>query len=404
MKLTDTQCRNAKPKDKSYKLADGNGLFLEVRPNGTKHWRYRYRISGKENLYAVGLYPETSLAGARAERADARELVKQGIHPAHHRKIERIKRENAANNTLKGIAQEWIESRSAKWSPRYRDQVARMLEQNAYPQLGRLPIQQIEAAQLLEVVKKVEARGANKYAILLRQTLSQIYDYAIATLRAEYNIAQSLRGAITVPRTRHHPYLKLDELPTFIETLENYKGYRQTVLALKILMRVFVRPVELYEAPWEEFNLAEKVWRIPAERIKMREDHIVPLSTQVVALLESLHEITGHSKWLFPNTRRPREPMGPTTLNRALQFMGYKGRLVPHGFRGTASTILHEQGWSSDVIERQLAHAERNKVRAAYNHASYLQERTTMMQGWSDFLDGLGEKSNVVPIKQAVNH
>jgi len=403
MKLTDTQCRNAKTKEKTYKLTDGNGLYLEVRPNGTKHWRYRYRIAGKENLYAVGLYPETSLADARAERGDARELVKQGIHPAHHRKIERIKRENAANNTLKAIAQEWMESRSTKWSPKYRDQVERMLEQNAYPQLGRLPIQQIEAAQLLEVIKKVEARGANKYAILLRQTLSQIYDYAIATLRAEFNIAQSLRGAITVPRTKHHPYLKLDELPDFIKTLEGYGGQRQTVLALQILMRLFVRPVELYEAPWEEFHLKEKVWRIPAERIKMREDHIVPLSDQVLDLLEELQQLTGHSQWLFPNTRRPREPMGPTTLNRALQFMGYKGRLVPHGFRGTASTILHEQGWSSDVIERQLAHAERNKVRAAYNHASYLKERTEMMQAWSDFLDGLNSGENVVPIRAAAN-
>lgn len=208
---------------------------------------------------------------------------------------------------------------------------------------------------------------------------------------------------LEVPRTRHHPYLKLEELPDFIDTLESYKGHRQTVLALKILMRVFVRPVELYEAPWEEFKLKEKLWRIPADRIKMREYHVVPLSDQVVIMLGELHKITGHSKWLFPNTRRPREPMGPTTLNRALQFMGYKGRLVPHGFRGTASTILHEQGWSSEVIERQLAHAERNKVRAAYNHASYLQERTTMMQAWCDFLDGLSEKGNVVPIKQVVN-
>lgn len=404
MSLTDIQIRNARPSEKPQKLTDGDGLYLEVKPTGAKLWRYRYRIEGKENTYALGVYPEIGLRQAREELREARKLVKQSIHPAHHRKDEKRRRAAENKNTFEAVAKEWIEQNKKNWSGTYLRQVERTLNADVYKKIGTLPAKNVTPAHLLDILKKVEKR-APTVAILLRQWFSGIFRYAVSTLRAEYDPAASLKGAITRPRVQHHKPLSPNEIPKFLKALDSYGGYRTTVIALRLLLYLFTRPVELRAAEWSEFDLesGEPQWRIPARRMKMRETHIVPLSSQAVGLLKELNELTGGQKLLFPNYRRPRTYMTATTLNRALERMGYGGRFSSHGFRATASTILNELGYRSELIERQLAHAERNKSRASYNQAQYLADRREMMQAWADYLDGLATGAEVVPMNASRN-
>lgn len=387
--LTDAKCRNAKPAERPYKLTDAKGLYLEVRPSGAKLWRYRYRIAGKENLYALGEYPTTGLERARAERVAARELVKQGIHPAHNRKAQKARQLASNENTFQTVATRWVDLRAtkAKWSPYYRKQVAGILEADAYPFIGSLPIRSVTSAHLLEIIRRVEERGAETIAILLRQTCSAIFRHAVSNLLADADPAAALRGAIERPKVQHSKPLAPAAMPKFHEALTKFGGYRPTIIALRLLMLTFVRTIELRAAEWKEFDLDGAQWRIPASRMKMREAHIVPLSTQAVLLLRELQTLTGGQRYLFPNNRAPKKPMAATTLNRALERMGYGGRLSAHGFRATASTVLNECGYKADVIERQLAHKERSKTRGSYNQAQYLAERQEMMQQWADMLD-----------------
>lgn len=391
MSLTDAKIRNTKPADKPIKLTDAGGLYLEVRPTGAKLWRYRYRIDGKENIFAIGDYPRIGLAEARGERDKARELVRQKVHPAHNRQAERLTASSANTNTFEVVAREWIAKKSIKWTPYYLRQVERFLAADVFPFVGKFPIRNVTAAHLLEIIRRIEARDAHSVALLIRQWSSAIFRYAVATLRADNDPAAALKGAIHRPKIEHHKPLSRSQIAEFTQALNQYGGYRTTVIALKLILLTFVRTVELRKASWSEFDLERGEWRIPAERMKMRVAHIVPLSRQALALLQELQTYTGQRAMLFPNYRNPNECMTPTTLNRALERMGFNGKdsigFSAHGFRATASTILNEMGYRSDVIERQLAHAERNKVRASYNQAEYLAERREMMQVWADMID-----------------
>jgi integrase len=401
--LTDTKLRTAKPTDKPIKLTDSGGLYLEVRPTGAKLWRYRYRIAGKENVFAIGEYPAVGLSNARAIREAARVLVKQGVHPAHNRRATVTAQVAENADTFKAISLEWIEQRKSKWTPYYLRQVERFLNADVHPYIGTMPIRKVTAAHVLDIIKRVEKRGAETVALMVRQWCSAIFRYAVANLRADTDPAAALKGAIHRPKVEHHKPLSRNQIADFVKALEGYAGYRTTVIALRLMLLTFVRTVELRGAQWSEFDFDRAEWRIPAERMKMREQHIVPLSRQAVELLRELHTYTGGRGMLFPNYRNPKTCMTATTLNRALERMGFNGKdsigFSAHGFRATASTILNEIGFRPDVIERQLAHAERNKVRASYNQAEYLEERRAMMQQWADMIDEFGgERNNVVPL------
>lgn len=423
MSLTDSRIRSTKPSVKPVKITDGSGLYLEVRPSGAKLWRYRYRIAGKENVFAGGEYVQApkgetkeqiharcnagmlTLAEARVAREEWRALVKQGIHPAHNRQAARLATHTENGNTFEAVAREWISKKRSGWSAYYLRQVERFLEADMFPYIGNLPIRNVTAAHILEIVRRVEGRGAESVALLARQWTSAIFRYAVSTLRADADPAAALKGAIHRPKVKHHKPLSRDQIAEFLKALDSYGGYRTTVIALRLILLTFVRTVELRAALWAEIDLERAEWRIPAERMKMREPHLVPLSRQSVKLLRELHTYTGGRAFLFPNYRNPKTCMTPTTLNRALERMGFNGKgsigFSAHGFRATASTILNELGYRSEVIERQLAHAERNKVRASYNQAEYLKDRRVMMQQWADLIDEMAKaESRVAPIKR----
>lgn len=422
MSLTDAKIRNTKAGDKPVKLADGQGLYLEIRPTGAKLWRYRYRIADKENLFALGEYAQPAsgeteaeahlrhqtdrltLAEARTKRAECRALVVQGIHPAHHRQAKRLTLQADNANTFEAVAREWIDRKRPAWTNVYLRQVESFLQADVFPHIGKLPLRTVTAAHLLEIIRRVEGRGAETVALLIRQWCSAIFRYAVATLRADSDPAAALKGAIHRPKTEHNTPLTRPQVTQFLTTLESFGGYRTTVIALRLMLLTAVRTVELRGARWEELDLDAAEWRIPASRMKMRQPHIVPLSRQAVTLLRELRTYTGGRSFLFPNYRTPNQCMTATTLNRALERMGLNGKdsigFSAHGFRGTFSTLLHELGYRPDVIERQLAHAERNSVRAAYNQAEYLEDRRTMMQAWADLCDSLAHKDGkVIPLR-----
>jgi integrase len=407
MALTDTRIRSEKPAPKPLKLTDSGGLYLEVRPTGSKLWRYRYRLHGKENVYALGEYPNRLprveseeeaaqrragglllLAEARQERDRCRGLVKQGINPAHQRKLEKLKAAHASRETFEAIAREWVDTRIKGWSQSYHKGVMRIVNGDLIPALGALPMRNIKAAHLLAVLKKIEKRGASAVAARARFLSSEIWRYAVATLRADSDLAATLRGAIRMPEHVHHPALKRDEIPAFLSALENYSGRPETIIAFKLLLLLFPRPSELLGATWEEFDLDAALWRVPAQRMKMRQEHLVPLPKQAVELLRGLQFLSGHRKHLFPHRDCPDQPMTDNALRQALHVMGFSRKLTPHGFRATASTALNELGYSGDWIEKQLAHEERNRIRAAYHRALYVEERRGMLQAWADLLDG----------------
>jgi len=399
-RLTDAHARNAKRRPRPYKLPDGGGLHLLVTPGGSKLWRFRYRLGGVENTFAVGEYPLVGLQQAREARDAARRLVKEGIHPAHNRANRRSETLIAAANTFEAIAREWIDQHRLRWSSYYLNQVETVLPNDVFPTIGRFPIKAVTAHQLLAIMQRVAKRGAPSVAILIRQWSSAIFRYATATLRADTDPASALKGAVTKPKVKHKLALKVKEIGVLSKQLDCAGGTEEVRIALKLLLLTFVRPGELRGAYWTEFDIEAAEWRIPAERMKMREPHTVPLSYQAIELLCKLREMGGHGPQLFPNIRDPKRIMSPTTLNRFLERIGYAGKFSAHGFRATASTALNEMNYRTKVIERQLAHRERNTVRAAYNHASYMPERRRMMQEWADFVDAQrSAPDNVIPIR-----
>ncbi|MBS0236207.1 MAG: tyrosine-type recombinase/integrase [Proteobacteria bacterium] len=387
MALTDTTIRNAKRQDKQYRLVDGDGLHLLVMPNGSKYWQLRYRFAGKEKLLALGVYPTISLAEARERRMAARKQLANDIDPGQAKKESKRQVFLQTQNSFELVAREWHEGRTLGWTPHHAKDVIRRLEMDIFPPLGNRPINEITAPELLEAIRLIEKRGAIDIAHRAVQTCGQIFRYAIATGRAERNPAADLKGALRTRAKGNYSYLKASELPEFLSKLAAYDGHIQTKLALRLLLLTFVRTSELRAAEWVEINFEKAEWRIPAERMKMREQHIVPLSRQALALLQELYGLTGHTPYVFPGQNNPSKFMSENTLLYAIYRMGYHSRATGHGFRATASTILNEHGFRSEVIERQLAHAERNKVRASYNHAQYLPERQKMMQWWADYLD-----------------
>jgi integrase len=384
--LSDAAVRNAKPKAKAYKVADGDGLFLLITPSGSKYWRLKYFFAGKEKLLALGVYPDVSLTDARERRMQARKVLAAGNDPAEVKKEAKRLLLQKHENTFEVIAREWHQNRLAKWTPEHAKKIQKRLETHVFGRIGSRPIADITTAELLSVMRKIEEHGG-EIAHRLLQICGQVFSYAVITQRATINPAVSLRGALKPVVKNNHAYIKPNELSEYLKKLEAYDGALQTKLAMKFLLLTFVRTGELRGAAWAEIDLDKGEWRIPAERMKMRDPHIVPLSRQAIAILKELQPVTGQWKYVFPNQHKPAGHMSENTILYALYRMGYHSRATGHGFRSTASTVLNEHGFPSDVIERQLAHGERNQVRAAYNHAQYLSERRKMMQWWADYLE-----------------
>ena len=400
MALTNVAVQGAKPKAKRYILKDEKGLYLEVSPSGGKWWRLRYWIAGRENRLSLGTFPEVSLAQARARRDDARKLLAEGLDPSATRKAEKAEAQ-AGGETFELVALEWFERFRGKWTAPHAGRILTRLKKDVFPFIGSRPIHEINAPELLSAMRRIEARGAIETAHRALQNCGQVFRYAVACGKAERDPSGDLRGALTPTKEKHHPSITdPKELGELLRAIDAYQGSHVVRCALKLAPLVFVRPGELRKAEWSEVDLEAAEWRIPAAKMKMRVQHIVPLSRQAVAILRELHPLTGAGTFLFPGVRSSAKPMSENTVNAALRYMGYStDQVTGHGFRSTASTLLNEQGWNRDAIERQLAHAERNNVRAAYNFAEFLPERRKMMQAWADFLDGLRQGGKVVPIR-----
>jgi integrase len=403
MTLTDTRIRNAKLRLTAYKLSDGGGMYLLVKPDGARYWRMDYRFAGKRRTLALGVYPTVTLSNARASRENARALLAKGTDPNAAKKVAKRTAKHASENTFEAIAREWAANQRNRLAPRYYALLVSRLEADMFPQIGSRPIADVDAPELLEALRKVEKRGVIETARRLRQMCGQVFRYAIASGRAKYDPTADLRGALKSPgRPRGHKALPLHEVPNFLRALEVYDGDPRTLLALRLMIFTFARTTELRGAQWSEFEDPEgdeALWRIPAERMKMKHEHLVPLAPQAVAVLRKLRALPNSeaSTFLFPSPSRDRY-MSNNTMLYALYRMGYHGRATVHGFRAMASTALNEMGFRPDVIERQLAHQEQNAVRAAYNRAEYLSERRAMMKHWAGYLDSLDGK-NVVAFK-----
>jgi integrase len=396
--LNDIQCRNAKPEAKPYKLTDGKGLYLEVKPNGVKAWRYRFRLTGKESVFAIGDYPAIPLVEARKKREAARDLVKRGINPAHNRQLEKIKQGQEAATTFEAVALEWLALKD--WEKVTKDRRLDMLKRVVFPTIGHLPVKQVTPAHILSILQE-RAKISPTVAAEAKRTMQGVFDLAICTLRAESDPVHPVRNALPANKTQHKRALGNDETGQLLRDLEEHKGNYQTGAAFKLMWYTLCRPSEAIEAEWEEFDLDAALWKIPAERMKKRKEHIMPLPSQAVEVLRSMHAITGKHVHVFPNRDDRSKPMTSATMRQALKTLGWAGKYSPHATRTTGSTKLNEMGYRSDWIEKQLAHAEMNAVRRTYNHADYLADRATMMQHWADFLDGLKQGADVLPFKKS---
>jgi len=396
MPLTDTKIRKAKPGDKPHKLADGGGLYLLITKAG-KYWRWKYRHQGKERVMALGVYPDVSLTQARKLHQDARAVLASDLDPAKHRQEQRSARQAQALN-FETVARRWWEHWKDGCTDNTAMYVMARLEADIFPEIGAHPVASIQTSAFRDAVKKIEARGALDMAKRNWQVCGQIMRYAVAHDLAERNPVADVRpGDILKTRPkRNFSRVTEQELPALLAAIEGYAGGEHTVLALKLMALTFVRTSELIAAKWAEFDLDAARWNIPAERMKMRTPHVVPLSRQALAVLEKLKAISYGRDLLFPGERNHAAPMSNNTILFALYRMGYRSRMTGHGFRGVASTILHEHGWPHEHIEAQLAHQERNAVSAAYNHAQYLQQRAKMMQWWGNYLESLITTGNVV--------
>jgi len=406
MPLTNAAVRAAKPgvtpdgrqTDKPYKLADGGGLYLEVAPSGGKWWRLKYRFGGKEKRLALGVYDKVTLADARKRRDEARDLLAQGIDPGEHRKLTKNKPQDA--DSFEAVAREWFAKFAPGWAPTHGEKIIRRLERDVFPWIGTRPVGEINAPELLAVLRRIEARGRLETAHRAHQNCGQVFRYGVATGRAKRDPSGDLRGALAPWKPKHYATITDPQaIAALLRDLDGYTGQFPTACALKLAPLLFVRPGELRRAEWAEIDLDAAEWRIPAAKMKMRAPHVVPLADQAVAILRELHPLTGRGRYVFAGARSADRPMSENTVNAALRRMGYdKDVMVGHGFRTLASTTLHEQGWPSDTIERQLAHAEKNKIKAAYNRAEHLPERRKMMQAWADYLGALKQGADVVSI------
>ena len=402
MALTNIEITKAKPLDKAYKLSDSGGLYLQINTTGAKCWRLKYRFLGKEKVLSLGQYPQVSLLEAREYRDEAKKLLAKGLDPNDVKQTNKYEALKEAANTFEVVAREWHEKHKVKWVAKNAARNLSMLERHVFPFIGKISISKVRPAELLSAIKKIESRGNAETAHRALQICGQIYRYGIATDRATTDLSVVLRGSLGPLVVKHHASITDPKLiGDFLRDIYNYEGAYLTQQALKLAPLVFVRPGELRQAEWSEIDLGKAEWAISAEKMKMRTKHIVPLSKQALAIFKDLKNHTGHLQYVFPATTSVKRPMSENTVNMALRRMGYeKSVMTGHGFRSMASTLLHEQGWSHDAIERQLAHSDRNKVSAAYNYAEHLPKRKAMMQHWSDFLDVLRFGAEVVPIKR----
>ena len=392
MSLNAKAVEAARPKPrtnpKDYKIYDEKGLYLLVKVNGSKYWRFRYRFDGKEKLLAIGVYPKVSLSKARILQVKAIELLDAGIDPSTDKQQQKYAAKLRKANSFEAVARDWYGEEKKRWTARHAMRVLHSLEREIFPHIGNMPITKIRTPDIKRVINRIQKRDAFDIAKRSLQRCSSVFSFAVQSGIAEINPARDLIGTIKAPKVKHQPSLKREELPECLKRIDSYDGMLQTKIALRLLIHTFVRPGELRKARWDEFDLGVKEWKIPGERMKMNIGHIVPLSKQVIKMLEDLEPLTGQYELLFPGERKVTQPMSENTLLFALYRMGYKGKATPHGFRATASSILNEQNFNSDAIERQLSHTERNKVKGAYNYnAEFMDERKKIMEWWSDYLD-----------------
>lgn len=401
MPLSDTAIRNAKPADKPRKLADGGGLYIEVAPSGGKWWRFKYRFEGKEKRLSLGVYPDVGLKDARDKHAEARKLLAAGVDPSANKKAAKSAQGERAANSFEIVAREWFDKHAPNWKENHSGKIIRRLEVDIFPWLGARPVGEITAPDLLAAIRRIESRGALETAHRALANCGQVFRYAIATGRAQRDTAADLRGSLPPVKEKHHASITDPKaIGELLRDIEGYQGAFVTKCALRLAPLVFLRPGELRKAEWAEIDLDKAEWRIPAARMKMNAVHIVPLASQAVAILRELHPLTGSGKYVFPGARSAARPMSENAVLAALRRMDYAtDEMTGHGFRSMASTLLNEQGYNRDAIERQLAHAERDGVRAAYNYAEYLLERKKMMQSWADYLGALKTGAQVIPLR-----
>ncbi len=399
MALNHIQITNAKVREQTYKLADTDGLYLVVQTNGTKLWRMNYRYLGRQKTLYFGVWPDVGLAAARELRDEARRQLAVGLDPAAEKRIATLARKVAADNTFKTIAEEWVtKSEREGRAPITLDKI-RWLLGMAYPMIGSLPISKISPQEVLAVLRKVEATGRYESARRMRSVLSRVFRYGIATARTDRDVAADLRGALITPKVTHLAAITTPkEAGALLRAIEGYAGHQITAYALRLSPHLFVRPGELRKAEWTEIDARAAIWSLAAEKMKMRRPHRVSLSRQVLEMLEKLHALTGHGRFLFPSFRSPRQCMSENTVNAALRRLGYsQEEMTAHGFRAMAATLLNEMGiWNPDAIEKQLAHLDTSMVRRAYTRGEYWDERVRMMQHWSDYLDQLRDGAKIL--------
>lgn len=400
--LTDTAVKAAKPRDKLYRMADMHGLCLEVKPNGTKAWRYRYRIAGKENMYAIGAYPEMSLKEARDVRNSAEALVKKGIHPSQQRQLERIVRAGELNDTFEAVAREWMLENASWWSDGYADNVRRRLEADAFPLLGKLPVKDVKPAHVLDVLRKVEKRSPAQ-AKLLQTWIGGAFRFAVVNLRRDDDPCFPLRRAIkTATQVNHHAILKTEkQIGDFLRAIDSAVGEFSTKAAVMLAWLTVCRVNEVVGARWSEIDFEQQRWEIPGNRMKGRQDHVIPLSFAAIGVLKSMQPLSGSLEFVFPHRSDRKKSMSPEAVRDLFRRAGYEGVFTPHGIRGTFSTHSNDAGFRSDVIELCLAHQERNKIRAAYNHAQLIPERLELLTWWANMLRQWKSGGDVVLMKKA---
>ncbi|HFZ8993827.1 TPA: tyrosine-type recombinase/integrase [Citrobacter freundii] len=396
MKLTATEIKAAKPKDKPYKLSDGGGMYLEIFPNGTKSWRMKYRVGGKEKRVVFGVYPSVTLAEARTKREEAKKILAAGGDPGQEKQAEKQAKVLAVSNSFERMALEWHEHKRPNWSKGYADDILEYLKKDIFPYIGSRAVTDIKPVEMLAVLRKMEQRGVLDKLKKTRQACRQIFTYAVITGRAEHNPVVDLSSALKAPKQKHFPHLLVDQIPEFLRALNDYSGSIITRNATRLLMLTGLRTIELRSSEWADIDFDKGVWNIPAERMKMRRPHIVPISSQVQELLEETQQITGRGKYVFPGRNDAGKPMSEASINQVIKRIGYDGKATGHGFRHTMSTILHEQGYNTAWIETQLAHVDKNSIRGTYNHAQYLDGRREMLQWYADYMDALENGGNVV--------
>lgn len=405
MKLTDKACKNAKPASKQYKLTDGAGLYLLVKPNGSKIWQMKYAFLEKEKTFSIGQYPLVTLLSAREARDAAKKLLMQGIDPTKAKKQEKRQAVRNAQNTFKVTALEWYDTKKPEWSESHAKNVLHRLETDIFPLLGNVPLKEIMAPDLLDALRKIEKRGAWDLAIRTRQICGQVFRYGVQLGRCDHNPAEALRGALKTRKTEHYAAITPDELPELTKAVyrNDARLYPSTRNAILLSLQTFQRPTEIREARWSEIDLDKGLWTIPAERMKKGREHIVPLSRQAIQILQEQKKETELLKtdWVFPSQKGHIKAMSNNTVRIALEKLGFKGRMTAHGFRALARTAIREVlDYSPDVIEVQLAHKAAGPLGEAYNRAQFLKQRIVMMQDWADYIDTVSRTGDILPFNR----